>query len=99
MLASFADTEVANACDLCGGAVIATEDAAANLVRCTTCGYRFVSPRPTQEAIAASYSASDFYDGWIADDSGRRQMWSKRLSLFRDLGRGVRVLDIGAGIG
>lgn len=99
MITAFPFSEVLSTCDLCAGRDLQTVDAEAKVVRCRTCGYRFVNPRPSQQEIAESYSASDFYDGWIQGEAGRRQMWSKRLELFRDLRPGTRVLDIGAGIG
>lgn len=99
MPSAFSFAELLTACDLCGADKPVMVDPAANIVRCRVCGYRFVNPRPTQAAIAESYSASDFYDGWLADEAGRGKMWTKRLSLFRGLGSNVRLLDIGAGIG
>jgi len=99
VVAAFPFTEQLSECDLCGNKQLLTVDAEAKVVRCKTCGYRFVNPRPTQQAIAASYSAADFYDGWIEGETGRRRMWAKRLSLFRRQGPELRVLDIGAGIG
>ena len=74
-------------------------DRDANIVQCRRCGYRFVNPRPSQREIAAAYSNPHFYDGWVADDTGREQMWAKRLRLVRQRVRGNRVLDVGAGIG
>jgi len=87
------------ACDLCGGTGLEVLSDQANIVQCHSCGYRFVSPRPSQDEIGRSYSAPDFYDGWIADETGRLKMWTKRLALVRRVGHGARVLDIGAGIG
>ena len=86
-------------CDLCGGARLWSVAAEAKVVECLACGYRFVSPRPSQAEIARSYSEPDFYDGWIADEAGRTRMWSKRLDLLTRMAPGARVLDIGAGIG
>jgi ubiquinone/menaquinone biosynthesis C-methylase UbiE len=95
----FSFTEQVNTCDLCGSADLATVSAEANLVECRNCRYRFVSPRPSQDEIAGSYSDTAFYDGWIQDEAGRRTMWAKRLQLLKRIGSGSRVLDIGAGIG
>jgi SAM-dependent methyltransferase len=96
---AFTFAEQLTACDLCGGTKLEVVAAAANIVRCQSCGYRFVSPRPSQEEIGGSYSEPDFYDQWIADEAGRQRMWAKRLDLVRRVGQGARVLDIGAGIG
>lgn len=95
----FTFAEQLAACDLCGGTSLEVFSAPANIVRCQSCGYRFVSPRPSQEEIGGSYSEPDFYDQWIADEAGRMRMWAKRLELVRRVGHGARVLDIGAGIG
>lgn len=95
----FSFTEQLTACDLCGSTRLETVSSEAKVVECLACGYRFVSPRPSQAEIASSYSEPDFYDGWIEDDAGRTRMWSKRLDLLKRAGSNVRLLDIGAGIG
>ena len=95
----FTFEENVTACDLCSSTRLAVVAPAANVVRCGECGYRFVSPRPSQEEIAGSYSDPRFYDGWIEDEAGRLAMWAKRLQLVRLVPQGARVLDIGAGIG
>ena len=99
LVSTFSFTEQVDACDLCGSDHLAQVSATANVMRCLSCGYRFVSPRPTQDEIASSYSDPEFYDGWIQDEAGRLVMWRKRLRLVQRLPRGARVLDIGAGIG
>jgi 2-polyprenyl-3-methyl-5-hydroxy-6-metoxy-1,4-benzoquinol methylase len=99
VIPAFTFGETLSTCDLCGGRLLVAVDAGANVLECESCRYRFVSPRPSQTEIAASYSASDFYDGWIDDDAGRKRMWSKRLAQLSRLGPNVRLLDIGAGIG
>lgn len=91
--------EVVQACDVCEGRDFATIDAGANIVQCQGCGFRFVNPRPSQKQIAASYSESHFYDGWLANDAGRVPMWRKRLALLERRAGGRRLLDVGAGIG
>jgi SAM-dependent methyltransferase len=99
MSSAFSFTEQVLACDLCGGTRLSIVSPEAKVVACDACGYRFVSPRPSQDEIAGSYSAPDFYDGWIEADAGRLRMWSKRLDMLRRVGSTARVLDIGAGIG
>ena len=99
MPSTFRFTEQVVACDLCGAVRLTIVSSAANVVECDGCGYRFVSPRPSQAEIANSYSEPDFSDGWITDESGRKRMWSKRLGLVQRAGRAVRLLDVGAGIG
>jgi SAM-dependent methyltransferase len=97
--AEFTFDERVDGCDVCGGAPFSSVDASANIVQCQACGYRFVNPRPSQQEIAAAYSDPHFYDGWIEDESGRQEMWRKRLALVRRHTRGTRLLDVGAGIG
>ena len=97
--AEFSFAETVAACDVCGSASFSSVDAEANIVSCDACGYRFVNPRPSQSEIAAAYSDPHFYDGWIADESGRQEMWRKRFALVRAKTRGTRLLDVGAGIG
>jgi ubiquinone/menaquinone biosynthesis C-methylase UbiE len=95
----FSFTERVTCCDLCGGERFSTVSPEANVVECTGCGYRFVTPRPSQLEIASSYSDPDFYAGWIEDEAGRSRMWAGRLDLLQAVRRGARVLDVGAGIG
>jgi len=99
MPSAFTFTDHVAQCDLCGSGRLSTVSTAANVVQCAVCGYRFVSPRPSQIEIAKSYSQADFYDSWINEESGRVRMWSKRLGLVKPAGHAIRVLDIGAGIG
>ena len=96
---AFPNTERVATCDVCGGRAFQGIDSKAHVVECAACGYRFVSPRPTQTEIAAAYSEPHFYDGWIADEAGRRRMWLKRLALVRRHAPGPRLLDVGTGIG
>jgi SAM-dependent methyltransferase len=96
---AFSFDERVAACDLCNSVSLSTVSDEANVVECLECGYRFVNPRPSQSEIASSYSDPDFYAGWLASEAGRTRMWTKRLDLVKDAGRGAHVLDIGAGIG
>ncbi len=99
MTSAFSFTEELAACDLCGGTSLVIVSSDARVLECAGCGYRFVSPRPSQAEIAGSYSEPDFYDGWIEAERGRARLWSKRLALLTSAGSDVRLLDIGAGIG
>ena len=97
----FAHEEMLTNCDVCGGGGLHTVDLEARVMVCGDCGFRFVNPRPTQEAIAASYSNPHAYDHWLREEEGREKMWRKRLQLVERLsgGRRGRLLDVGAGIG
>jgi ubiquinone/menaquinone biosynthesis C-methylase UbiE len=96
---AFRFEETVDQCDVCGAATFRPIAPDADIVECAGCGYRFVSPRPSQVEIAAAYSEPHFYDGWIEDDASRLAMWRKRLDLVRRVATGRSVLDIGAGIG
>jgi SAM-dependent methyltransferase len=96
----FEHVERLAACDVCGSERLREVDARAHVVECAECGHRFVSPRPTQAAIAAAYSDPHAYDHWLREEEGRRRMWRKRLDLLeRQPAPGRRLLDVGAGIG
>ncbi|HLJ68819.1 MAG TPA: class I SAM-dependent methyltransferase [Chloroflexota bacterium] len=95
----FSFDECVSVCDVCGGTAFSPVAPRANVVECEECGYRFVTPRPSQSQIAGAYSDPHFYDGWIDDESGRIQMWSKRLDFIRMHVAAHHLLDIGAGIG
>ncbi len=95
----FVSEERVSSCDACGSAEFRTIDLAAQVQECS-CGYRFVSPRPTQEEITAAYSDPHAYDHWLLQDEGRKIMWSRRLRFLNSLrSPGRRLLDVGAGIG
>ena len=71
------------------------------VVRCNTCGFHYVSPRPAPQALARFYQ--DYYpQGQTIDDSWERLM----ADIFRhernrliDRSSTGRVLDIGCGLG
>lgn len=96
---AFSFDERVSACDICGSADFHAVDLDAHVMTCRACGYHFVNPRPSQREIATAYSDPHFYDGWIADDAGRSEMWAKRLRLVEHRAPGKRLLDIGAGMG
>ena len=91
--------ESVDVCPICASADHTVVDAVAAVVRCASCGHRFVDPRPTQQEIARGYSLPTTYDDWIADSEARAAMWRRRFG--RTLGADLpgRVLDVGAGIG
>lgn len=68
-------------------------------MECSRCGYRFLSPRPSQAEITQAYSAPEQYDSWLREDEGRRLMWRKRWELVKSHATGKRLLDVGAGLG
>ena len=91
--------EVISICDICGEDATAIVDRNASVRRCRNCGFRFVSPRPTQAAIARSYSRPQQYDAWLAASVERDRLWRRRFAqVAADLTPG-RLLDVGAGLG
>ncbi len=95
----FTFSEVVTACDLCGSTSLAVRDQAKRVMQCRSCGYRFLSPRPSQAEVAEAYSTPQQYDTWLNEDQGRQVMWKKRWALVKRYAEGSRVLDVGAGIG
>jgi 2-polyprenyl-3-methyl-5-hydroxy-6-metoxy-1,4-benzoquinol methylase len=98
-LIRFSISEHLTRCDLCGSADLRPRDVSHGIQECGSCGYRFVNPRPSQKEIADAYSNPHFYDEWIADDAGRRDMWRARWKYIHPFIAGNRLLDVGAGMG
>lgn len=106
------------ACDLCGATasqpLYTLHDAASDvpgefvLRRCTHCGLMYLSPRPTQGAIAAHYPAEYApYQRAIEDERWRLMRWMRRRRLagrrrlverYSGHTRG-RLLDVGCATG
>lgn len=85
-------------CGVCGAEERMRFYPPAHVVECLGCGVLYVSPRPTHEAIAEFYSRQGHYDQWD-EQSGRAQMWRRRVERIRALVPSGRLLDIGAGRG
>jgi SAM-dependent methyltransferase len=78
------------------------------IVRCVDCGLRWLSPRPTAEAIMALYSEELYFDGPNAVESyaalaeKRRPYFSQRIKRIEShfqAGRKLSILDVGAATG
>ena len=96
----YVDYEPVLACDLCGGRSFKAVNKPAAIVECAACGFRFVTPRPTQAEIAQAYSRADQYDSWLADDASRLAMWERRWRQVQRVRPAPgRLLDVGAGLG
>lgn len=91
--------EPVEVCPICACAERALVDLEARVVRCRSCGHRFVSPRPTQEEIARGYSQPTTYDDWIQVADARAAMWRRRFDRVLGHDPAGRLLDVGAGIG
>jgi SAM-dependent methyltransferase len=86
-------------CPICASADRSVVDMWASVVRCGTCGHRYVAPRPTQEEIARGYSLATTYDDWIQVAGAREEMWRRRVDRVLGDHPAGRLLDVGAGIG
>lgn len=98
MLEAIVPREPVVACPVCGGPDRTDFLTRADLVRCVGCDALYVSPRPTDEAIQAFYSALGRYDHWDREP-GRARMWERRVARIRRHVAGGRLLDVGTGQG
>jgi len=111
------DTETVEHCILCAGAIAAVDERFGMLLglrppygvmRCTDCGLRWLSPRPTQEAYEQIYAYENYFDGPSAEENyatlarQRRPYFIRRIERIEAmLGRKehLTILDIGAATG
>lgn len=97
---SFDEYEQVERCPLCEGYALRRHDRLGHLGLCAQCGLSFLTPRPTQEAIARSYDrATGVHEGWEAEAEGRSRMWQKRIDRVLRHAQNGRALDVGAGFG
>jgi len=97
--AAYTDAEVVVACALCHGRRFRAIDTVANVVACASCGYRFVSPRPSQDEVARSYSAPTSYASWLTEVQPRAELWRRRFETVMGTWPSGSLLDVGAGLG
>ncbi|HUN61521.1 MAG TPA: class I SAM-dependent methyltransferase [Candidatus Sulfotelmatobacter sp.] len=74
-------------------------DATANLCECQQCSFVFDNPRPTIDALVAFYSQPTKYDSWLAEESARDALWTRRLAHLLPTAKAGSLLDVGTGIG
>lgn len=87
-------------CMVCGSKTIAPLAKATFLYKCSTCGYIFDNPRPTQAEITNYYSMPSKYDQWLVDIDARDILWKRRLAIMKKYGKkGGSLLDVSTGIG
>jgi SAM-dependent methyltransferase len=97
---TFSQYEPVQTCPLCASTSSTALPRLDHLRTCTSCALIYVSPRPTQAAIAASYDDSEgIHAGWQKGASGRERLWAKRVERLRRHVTGGRALDVGAGFG
>ncbi|MDK9699185.1 MAG: class I SAM-dependent methyltransferase [bacterium] len=92
-------TESLEQCPLCQSDRLVTIDRKCCLQRCKTCGFLFLSPRPTAAELLAFYSQPTKSDEWMVNEMGRDDLWMRRLTKLHRIRRGGSLLDIGTGIG
>jgi hypothetical protein len=97
--AEYGDFEVVVTCPLCHGQRFRTIDTVGNVAACSRCGYRFVSPRPTQDEVARGYSAPTSYSTWLTEVGPRRELWQRRFDNVLGTWPSGSLLDVGAGLG
>jgi 2-polyprenyl-3-methyl-5-hydroxy-6-metoxy-1,4-benzoquinol methylase len=95
----YEDFEVVVACPLCHGKRFRTIDTVGNVAACSRCGYRFVSPRPTQDEVTRGYSAPTAYSTWLTEVGPRRELWQRRFDNVLGTWPRGSLLDVGAGLG
>lgn len=93
------DVEQLDSCPLCGSDRFMALDAIADLCQCQQCGFVFDNPRPTIDALVAFYSQPTKYDSWLAEETARDALWSRRLSQLLPVAKVGSLLDVGTGIG
>lgn len=86
-------------CAICRGSDLETVDPKASVLRCVRCGYRFVSPRPTQAEVARGYSLPGSYESWKREGPARENLWRRRYRQVLEDRPPGRLLDVGAGLG
>lgn len=91
--------EAVAACPLCRHQRLRTIAAVSHVVACANCGFRFVSPRPTQDEIARGYSSPESYATWLAETEARRELWRRRFDAVLGPWPTGSLLDVGAGLG
>jgi SAM-dependent methyltransferase len=91
------------ACPICGEAeyhLLHREDEF-QMVRCSSCQFIYLNPRPTDEAIL------HFYQGYLPEDESSVEAWKRMMqSIFQKAANLIerykkrgRLLDVGAGFG
>ena len=96
-------------CPVCDGrlTVMVVEHNGLQVVRCLTCGHQFVSPTPSEAALAAIYDQS-YYRGThrsvgFSDYNGlagaRERMFSRHLHRLKRHTAAGRLLDVGCATG
>jgi ubiquinone/menaquinone biosynthesis C-methylase UbiE len=99
-MSDFAEYETVDRCTMCGSREHAPMRLLPHIHHCAACGHRFLTPRPTQAAIVASYDLeAGQHAFWEQQRVGREIMWRKRATRVAQLKDGGHALDVGTGFG
>lgn len=87
-------------CDLCASRERKIIDRQGNILQCTSCGLRFLSPRPRQEDISKIYDWSyENCPGWAEVNPEGQLMHQRRFNFLTRFIQKGNILDVGAGRG
>ncbi|MFD2184676.1 class I SAM-dependent methyltransferase [Rhodoplanes azumiensis] len=103
-----------SACQICGGPIgllfeKTTRTATFSIVRCADCGFAFVNPTPSEDAIVAFYTQAGCQENSLLSldavteaeriDPITSREAKRIVGRMRDATRGRRFLDVGCGYG
>ena len=90
-------------CPLCGGtkSLPLHQESSSRMVRCSSCGFIYLNPRPTGDALLR------FYQDYLPEDESSVEAWQRMMqSIFQKAANLIerckkrgRLLDVGAGFG
>ncbi len=70
-----------------------------NIVTCTNCGFRYVSPLPSDEVLFNFYNSIHYHSGSRYGQQSRYNPWGPRIMLINRYRKGATLLDIGCATG
>src|SRR4030043_2249810 len=90
-------------CPLCGGtkSLPLHQESSSRMVRCSSCGFIYLKPRPTSRSLL------HFYQDYLPEDESSVEAWQRMMqSIFQKAANLIerykkrgRLLDVGAGFG
>ena len=95
---TISESRIVTNCDFCNSDKLEILDSAADVVKCSVCGYIFVSKQPDLAEIDRLYPEIH-YEQWYKNEPGRIKMWGKRVDFVNKFIDSGNSLDIGCGDG